>query len=110
MKKIFSILAMMIAVSVIVSSCKPVEPEEPEYSYRVATYAAEWSSGTDQWVYTYDATGKVTGIIRNWVVDNNPVLDKEWDFAWAYPNLTISGSNNYQITFGSNGYVSSMTE
>ncbi len=110
MKKIFSIMAMMIAVSVIVSSCKPVEPEEPEYSYRVATYAAEWSSGTDQWVYTYDATGKVTGIIRNWVVDNNPVLDKEWDFAWAYPNLTISGSNNYQITFGSNGYVSSMTE
>ncbi len=100
MKKIFSIMAMMIALSVIVSSCKKDEPEEPEYKFRVATYSEDWGTGVDQWVYTYGATGKVTKIIRNWVENNNPVLDKQWDFAWAYPNLTITGNNNYQISSG----------
>ena len=110
MKKIFSILAMMIAVSVIVSSCKKDEPEEPEYKFMVETYSEDWGSGVDQWVYTYDATGKVTKVIRNWVENNNPVLDKQWDFVWANSTLTITGNNNYQITFGSNGYAATMTE
>lgn len=107
MKKI--ILLVAIVASLVISSCKKPAPE-PVYYPRLATYEEVWEEGTDQWVYTYNADGYVTGVVRNWVEGGNAVLDKSWTFTWSYPSLSITGSSNYDIVFGDNGYVKTMTE
>ena len=110
MKKIFIILSLIALSAILMTSCKK-EKKDPTYSARIATYSEDWGTGVDQWVYSYDSeTGSVTGVVRNWVENGNSVLDKQWNFAWTYPVLTISGANNYEITFGDNGFAKTMKE
>lgn len=110
MKKALLMFAIVaLAASMALTSCKKPAPE-PVYYPRMTTYSEDWGNGMDQWVYTYNTDGYVTKVVRNWVEAGNAILDKEWDFAWSYPKLTITGTDNYDITFGANGLVSTMTE
>lgn len=109
MKTFLKLAIVALVATVLTSSCEK-KPKDPVFEAQIATYSEDWGSGMDQWVYTYNTEGKVTGVVRNWVENSNPVKDKEWNFAWAGNKLTITGSNNYEITFGANGYASTMTE
>lgn len=109
MKRFFILLAFVAVSAAFMTSCSK-DSKEPTYSARIATYSEDWGDGMDQWVYTFDEEGTCTGVIRNWVENGNAVLDKTWNFSWAYPVLTITGSNNYVITFNSNGLAATMTE
>lgn len=111
MKKTLLGLVAFAAILLVFTSCERKPKPETIYLPQIATFTAEYSDGADQWTYHYDAEGKVTKVERFWVTAEGVAPDKEWNFAYgAKGDVTITGSGNYTITFGENGYASTFTE
>lgn len=122
MKKLFSVMAVLIACATMAEACGDDDDnkgnggggQEPQTKYRVKTYSLVGDGWADVYQYTYDTQGRVTRIFRE--------EGKDYRFAWTSGGINVTntvakedGTGTEEKSYctmelNASGYVSKMTD
>ncbi|MDP4278151.1 MAG: hypothetical protein Q8914_11045 [Bacteroidota bacterium] len=99
-KNLVGLLAVVLIAAGFVSCNKDDDNNQKESTLkvRIATFADDW----DTWTYSYNTEGQLIKVYRD--------ETKQWNFRYNGDSIIISGTDNYKILLGKNGYVASMAD